>query len=125
LAEVFGAPVAVNTADAAPAIVASRWLTTLSQSWTTCSRRHKLLEAVGKGTKTDGVLGHPGRDGYDLPTLTVEETRAQAYLKSPQQMWRTFAQLPAALEASVEIAERCRFRLPLRRNKLSGNPDSR
>jgi hypothetical protein len=62
---------------------------------------HTMLEAIGKGTRTAGVLGHPGRDGYDLPTLTVEETRAQAFLKSPQLMGRTFAQLPAALEASV------------------------
>jgi DNA polymerase-3 subunit alpha len=80
---------------------------------------HQLLEAIGRGNRSDGVLGHPGRDGYDLPTLTVDALRAQAYLKSPQQMWRTFGQLPAALEASVEIAERCQFRLPLRRNKLA------
>jgi DNA polymerase-3 subunit alpha len=44
------------------------------------------------------------------------------YLKSPLQMWRTFAQLPAALQASVEIAERCQFRLPLRRSRLSAEP---
>jgi DNA polymerase III alpha subunit len=68
------------------------------------------------------VLGHHGRDGYDLPTLTLEETRAQAYLKSPLQMWRTFEQLPAALQASVEIAERCQFRLPLRRSRLAAEP---
>jgi DNA polymerase-3 subunit alpha len=80
---------------------------------------HKLLEAIGKGTRADGVLGYPGRDGYDLPTLTVEATRAQAYLKSPQHMWHTFSQLPAALDASVEIAERCQFRLPLRRSRLA------
>ena len=67
----------------------------------------------------DGVLGSAGRDGYDLPTLTVEAARAQAYLKSPQQMWRAFGQMPAALQASVEIAERCKFRMPLARNKLS------
>jgi hypothetical protein len=41
------------------------------------------------------------------------------YLKSPRQMWRTFSQMPAALEASVEIAERSQFRLPLRRSKLA------
>jgi hypothetical protein len=58
---------------------------------------HKLLEAMGKGTRANGLLGYPGRDGYDLPTLTVEAWRAQAYLKSPQQMWRTFGQRPAAL----------------------------
>jgi hypothetical protein len=67
------------------------------------------------------VLGHTGRDGYDLPTITVEAVRAQAYLKSPQQMWRAFGQLPAALDASIEIAERCDFRLPLARKVSSGN----
>jgi len=45
--------------------------------------------------------------------------RAQAFLKSPRQIWRTFGQMPAVLEASVEIAERCQFRLPLRRSKLA------
>jgi hypothetical protein len=38
-------------------------------------------------TRTEGVLGHPGLNGYDLPTLTVEETRTQEYLKSPQQIY--------------------------------------
>jgi len=49
---------------------------------------HKFLEAIGRGTRAEGVLGHNGRDGYDLPTITVESARAQAYLKSPKQMWR-------------------------------------
>jgi len=65
------------------------------------------------------VLGHNGRDGYDLPTITFESARAQAYLKSQRQMWRLFAQMPAALQASVEIAERCTFRLPQARSKLT------
>ncbi len=86
---------------------------------------HKLLEAIGRGTRADGVLGSAGRDGYDLPTLTVEAARAQAYLKSPQQMWRAFGQLPAALQASVEIAERCKFRMPLARGKLSAERTQR
>jgi hypothetical protein len=41
---------------------------------------HKVLEAIGRGAVADGVLGHNGRDGLDLPTLTVEAVRAQAYL---------------------------------------------
>src|SRR5438132_1737880 len=68
---------------------------------------HKFLEVIGRGARTEGVLGHNGWDGYDLPTITVEAARAQAYLKSPKQMWRLFSQMPAALEASVEIAARC------------------
>jgi DNA polymerase III alpha subunit len=37
-------------------------------------------------------------------------------------MWRAFGQLPAALAATVQIAERCSFRLPL---PHSGLPDPR
>jgi SAM-dependent methyltransferase len=48
----------VNTAEAAPAIVASRRATTLSQSWTTCSRGP---------TQRDVVQGIPG--AFDLITL--------------------------------------------------------
>src|SRR5205814_9751143 len=80
---------------------------------------HKLLEAIGRGATADGMLGHNGRAGYDLPTLTVEAVRAQAYLKTSRQMWRIFGQMPAALHATVEIAERCTFRLPLANQKLA------
>ena len=86
---------------------------------------HKFLEAIGRGARTDGVLGHHGRDGYDLPTITVEAARAQAHLKSPKQMWRQFGQMPSALAASVEIADRCTFRLPLARPKLTGTRTER
>ncbi len=80
---------------------------------------HKLLEAIGHGSIANGILGHSGRDGFDLPTLTIEAARAQAYLKTPKQMWRAFSQLPAALNATLEIAERCKFRLPLVRSRLT------
>ena len=80
---------------------------------------HKLLESIGRGAMADGMLGHTGRDGYDLPTLTIEAVRAQAYLKTPRQMWRAFGQMPAALHATLEIAERCKFRLPLVSRKLA------
>src|SRR6185312_6929454 len=82
----------------------------------------KLLEAIGRGTLAEGVLGRAARNGADLPTLTVEAARAQAYLKTPKQMWRAFGQLPRALEATREIAERCRFRLPLVRSAPSDAP---
>jgi DNA polymerase-3 subunit alpha len=80
---------------------------------------HKVLEAVGRGSTADGMLGHTGRDGFDLPTLTVESVRAQAYLKTPKQMWRAFGQMPEALHATLQIAERCKFRLPLANRKLA------
>jgi len=59
---------------------------------------------------------------FDLAATHVRDlaiVRAQAFLKSPRQIWRTFGQMRAVLEASVEIAERCQFRLPLRRSKLA------
>src|SRR5579859_1197582 len=37
---------------------------------------HEILEAIGRGATANGLLGHNGRDGYDLPTLTVEAVRA-------------------------------------------------
>jgi DNA polymerase-3 subunit alpha len=82
----------------------------------------KLLEAIGRGEAVDGVLGHGGREGYDLATLTVEAVRAQAYLKSAKQMWRTFGQMPDTLRASLEITDRCGFRLPLVRRRLADQP---
>jgi DNA polymerase III alpha subunit len=46
--------------------------------------------------------------------VALDAIRAQAYLKSPAAMWRLFGtQLPSALEATVEVARRCQFRLPL------------
>src|SRR5258708_37803966 len=78
---------------------------------------HKVLEAIGRGTTADGVLGHNGRGAYDLPTLTVEAVRAQAYLKTPKQMWRAVGQMPEAPHATTEIADRCAFRLPLARRE--------
>jgi hypothetical protein len=40
--------------------------------------RTPLLEAIGRGTRADSVLGYPGRDGHDLPTITVEAAPALA-----------------------------------------------
>jgi len=71
---------------------------------------HKFLEAIGRGARTEGVLGHNGRDGYALPTITVEDARAQAYQKSSKQIWRLFSQLPAALEAMEMEGEEGRSR---------------
>src|SRR5207244_10054671 len=33
---------------------------------------HTFLETTGRGTRAEGGLGHNGRDGYDVPTITVE-----------------------------------------------------
>ena len=64
------------------------------------SRRHC------RGRARARRVGH----GYDLPTITVEAARAQAYLKSPRQMWRAFGQMPAALRRKRR--DRRALRLP-------------
>ena len=74
---------------------------------------HTALGAIRAGRRADGVLNQASVGG-DVPMVALDAIRAQAYLKSPAAMWRLFGtQLPAALEATVEVACRCQFRLPL------------
>jgi len=74
---------------------------------------HTVLSAMRAGRHADGVLNQASPGG-DVPMVALDAIRAQAYLKSPAAMWRLFGtQLPAALEATVEVAQRCQFRLPL------------
>ena len=75
--------------------------------------RRTVLESVRRGTRPEGLLNTGGARADQLPMLTVDHPRSQAYLKSAREMWRLFGKLPAALEATSEIANRCRFRLPL------------
>jgi hypothetical protein len=49
--------------------------------------------------------------------------RAQTHLKSPGATWRLFGgQLPVALEATLEVARRCAFRLPLAERTPAADP---
>src|SRR5919201_1402136 len=73
---------------------------------------HTVLSAIRRGKRLEGMLSQTGVGG-ELPTVVLDAMRSQAYLKSPAEMWRQFSRLPAALEASVEVADRCEFRLPL------------
>ncbi|MBV9601768.1 MAG: PHP domain-containing protein [Chloroflexi bacterium] len=74
---------------------------------------HSVLSAMRAGRRADGVLNQASLGG-DVPMVALDAIRAQAYLKSAAAMWRLFGtQLPAALEATVEVAQRCQFRLPL------------
>jgi DNA polymerase III subunit alpha len=72
-----------------------------------------VLESVRRGARPEGLLNTGGARADQLPMLTVDHPRSQAYLKSAREMWRLFGRLPAALEATSEIVNRCRFRLPL------------
>src|SRR5579859_2913968 len=78
---------------------------------------HEVLRAIAKGRRTEGVVRSSEPDIDDLPVVNVGGApRAQAYLKSPDEMHRLFAQLPAALAATSEIRALVKFRLPLAAN---------
>ncbi|MDX1434467.1 MAG: DNA polymerase III subunit alpha, partial [Gammaproteobacteria bacterium] len=66
------------------------------------------------------VCIHEGRNLAD-PRRPRAHTAAQ-YLRSPEEMASLFADLPAALENSIEIARRCSLELELDRNFLPAFP---
>ena len=72
---------------------------------------------MAKGRRTEGVVRSSEPDMDDLPVVNVGGApRAQAYLKTADEMHRLFAQLPAALAATNEIRALVKFRLPLAAN---------
>ncbi|MDY6920449.1 MAG: DNA polymerase III subunit alpha [Pseudomonadota bacterium] len=53
-------------------------------------------------------------EGWTLEDTHREQRYSEEqYLKSPQEMWDLFADIPEALENTVEIAKRCSFEIPL------------
>jgi DNA polymerase III subunit alpha len=75
---------------------------------------HEVLQAMAKGRRTDAVVRSVEQDADDLPVVNVGGApRAQAFLKTPDEMHRLFGQLPAALAATGEIRNLVRFRLPV------------
>jgi DNA polymerase-3 subunit alpha len=78
------------------------------------SLAHAVLQAMAKGRRADAVVRTSDQDGEDLPVVNVGSTpRAQAYLKTADEMHRLFGQLPAALAATGEVRNLVRFRLPV------------
>lgn len=76
-----------------------------------------VLEAMRANRRTHDASGPTEANGADreLPIVGSDSTvvKAQAYLRTPAEMHRLFAQVPHALSATVEIRDRLRFRLPL------------
>ncbi len=72
-------------------------------------RAHEARVCIAQGT----MLGDPRR-----PKLFTPEQ----YFKSQDEMARAFADLPQALENSVEIARRCNLEIELGRNRLPAFP---
>jgi hypothetical protein len=58
-------------------------------------------------------------DTSEVPIVGLESAmaHAQAYLRTPAEMRRLFAQVPRALATTVEIRDRIRFRLPLTKDQ--------
>jgi DNA polymerase III subunit alpha len=78
---------------------------------------HEVLQAMAKGRRTEAVVRSTDPDGDDLPVVNVGGApRAQAYLKTADEMHRLFAQLPASLAATSEVRALVKFRLPLGSN---------
>ena len=71
---------------------------------------YTTLEAIGANKKVAGLVEARKND---LPNVALDGNRAQAWLRSPRDMARLWGQLPAALDATLDIARRCTFRLPL------------
>jgi DNA polymerase-3 subunit alpha len=76
-----------------------------------------VLQAMRANRRTDDASGvaESGTADRELPIVSSASTvvKAQAYLRTPAEMHRLFAQVPQALAATVEIRDRLRFRLPL------------
>ncbi|MBV9620988.1 MAG: DNA polymerase III subunit alpha, partial [Gammaproteobacteria bacterium] len=77
--------------------------------------------------KKDDFESHEARVCIHDGTLLADSGRArrytqQQYLRSPQEMAVLFADLPEALENSVEIARRCSLRLTLGQARLPDYP---
>lgn len=73
-----------------------------------------VLDVMGRGRRAEGVASHADRENTDLPVVSLDGAHhAQAYLKTPTDMHRLFAQMPAALNASDEVRALAKFRLPL------------
>ncbi len=77
------------------------------------------LDGMRRGARADGVLAGARDDATAAPIVGLEAAaaRGQAYLRTPAEMQRRFAQLPEALAATVQIRDRVRFRLPLEQGR--------
>ncbi len=74
------------------------------------ARAHDVLLCIGSGK----TINDQNRLKYGTPNF---------YVRSPQEMWQIFgAELPDALQRTVEIAERCELKLPEGVNYLPNYP---
>jgi error-prone DNA polymerase len=65
--------------------------------------RHQLLVAIAENTTLSALSTRP----------SVHQTARDAWLKSEVELARHFPDCPEALDAAGEIAERCRYRIPI------------
>ena len=73
------------------------------------ARAHDVLLCIGSGK----TVKDPNRLRYGSPNF---------YVRSPQEMWEIFGEIPEVLTRTVEIAERCDLKLPTGINHLPVYP---
>ncbi|MBA3766730.1 MAG: DNA polymerase III subunit alpha, partial [Acidobacteria bacterium] len=73
------------------------------------ARAHDVLLCIGSGK----TVQDPNRLRYGLPNF---------YVRSPEEMWAIFGEMPEVLTRTVEIAERCDLKLPTGINHLPVYP---
>lgn len=73
------------------------------------ARAHDVLLCIGSGK----TVQDPNRLRYGSPNF---------YVRSPEEMWEIFGEIPEVLTRTVEIAERCDLKLPTGINHLPMYP---
>jgi error-prone DNA polymerase len=78
--------------------------------------RHRLLVAIAHNTTLSGpgpgAGGHRGRS-RNAPAPAPAADRRENWLKSLAELRRHFPDVPDALDRAGELAERCRYRIPI------------
>ena len=79
--------------------------------------RHRLLVAISRNATLDGRTGRreDGKAGSDCPSarLPVCPSDQDAWLKPESELARHFPDVPDAVDRAGELAERCRYRIPI------------
>jgi DNA polymerase-3 subunit alpha len=73
------------------------------------ARAHDILLCIGSGK----TINDPNRLKYGSPYF---------YVRSPEEMWELFWEMPEVLNRTVEIAETCDIQLPKGINYLPNFP---
>ncbi|HET6579045.1 MAG TPA: PHP domain-containing protein, partial [Gemmatimonadales bacterium] len=93
-----------------PAVVTNAVVMAHPEDWS----RHRLLRAIHLNGRLSGGQT-VGRSGGREESETVRPSARDAWLRPTADLTRQFPDCPEALRAAAEIAERCRYRIPVGR----------